>query len=183
MTSKNVVLANWSPLEEETKEKPSSHNDSSFAPEQPNSEPKLLRAGKTQIRWRRGDDQRLFEALENYCRESGDTLEQIHSRAKSNPDIEFFWNIISSVIGWKGQLKPLVDRFVKLYSSDTLSTRENKLLRKLIRRRRKDPSIKWSSILSHFPGKSMEFIQSYAFTKKWIASAQDFQLDDSELIS
>lgn len=179
MTSKNVVLANWDPLEEETKEKPSSHDDSLFEPEQPSSEPKQLRAGKTQIRWRRGDDQRLFEALENYCRESGDTLEEIYSRARSTPDIELFWNIICSVIGWKGQLKPLVDRFVKLYSSNTLSTRENKLLRKLIRRRRKDLSIKGSSILNQFPGKSIEFIQSYALAKKWIANPQDLQLDDS----
>lgn len=172
------MLANWDPVDEETKQKSYSYSDSSFVPEQFHLDLKRLRAGKTQIRWRRSDDQRLFEALENYCQESGDTLDQIRSRAINKLDPEVLWNHICAVVQWKGQLKPLVDRFVKLYSSDTLSTREIKLLRKLIRQKRKNPTVKWTSILNQFPGKSVEFIRNYAHAKKWISRPEDLQHDD-----
>lgn len=61
-------------------------------------------------------------------------------------------------MAWRGPVSTLQQRFVKLNSLEGLSVREEMLLRKLYAKKKQDPSIKWESILYHFPGRSLSTI-------------------------
>lgn len=61
----------------------------------------------------------------------------------------------------KKGLKFFMKRVVKLDNMRSVSRREHKLIRKLLRGSKKSEVIDWEAILFHFPGKRLEYLKSY----------------------
>ena len=89
-----------------------------------------------------------------------------------------FWCDIASKIKWLWSAESLGNRFVRIFKKPKLSTRDAKLLRKLIRRKRKDSTITWKSIIDEFPGRDLELLREHAFSRRWIKNKTDLTPDE-----
>ena len=107
----------------------------------------ILQPDEPPERWKREDDKRLYRFVINYWDQSGDTLDDVYRRLKTNYKKEFgLWRTISREIDWKGPIRKIQNRFLMLSNMKGLSTREIELLRKLVAKKQNDPSIEWDSI-------------------------------------
>ena len=121
----------------------------------------------------------MFQFIKEYCKKSGDTMQNILQRTKENSSSQLiFWSVIAHKMNWRGPVSTLQQRFVKLHSSTKLSVREVQLLHKLHKKMKKDSSIKWEEVLYYFPGKTVEMLQ---FGIKQVGNIGPIEIDsDSE---
>lgn len=140
----------------------------------------ILKPDKPKQRWKRDNDRKMFQFIREYCKKSGDTMQNIIHRIKENPNGQLnFWSVVAHKMNWRGPVGTLQQRFVKLHNPSKLSVREEQLLQKLYNKKKNDSNIKWDSILYYFPGRTLEIVQSTVrkFYKPFGAIEID---DDSE---
>lgn len=133
---------------------------------------------KKQVRWKRKDDAKLFEYVENYCASTCSTIPSLINNLKTDSKDQEFWEKAAIELKWNRCSQSLVNRFLKLCLNQDLSTREEKLLRKLIRvKRRTQSSMRWIDIIKKFPGKRADTLINYAVDHNWIDSHEEIKLE------
>ena len=133
-----------------------------------------------QVRWKKIDDQRLIAYLDNYCKLATTSFNHLTVRGENEDETLALWTTIAAGVQWVSSPQALRERFIKLVTSQSLSTRDIKLLKKLVRRKNNSQSHKnatskstnrdcflsWGAIAIEFPGKTVEFIIRMA-REKW----------------
>ena len=137
----------------------------------------ILKPDQPKERWKRDNDRTMFQFIREYCKDTGDTMQEILRRTKENPSEEInFWSEIANKLKWRGLVETLQQRFINLHNMKGLSVREEHLLQKLYDKKKKNPTIKWDSILYYFPGRSLDTILGFLRWKA-IDSPIEIELD------
>ena len=103
----------------------------------------------------------LLSLLIVNCKEYGLSIEQfINKEREITKEMLKVLKIIKKKIGWKRSKNILLQRIQKIGNNSKFSVRENKLLRKLINQQRRNGYTSFEEILDHFPGKTIEILQT-----------------------
>jgi hypothetical protein len=111
-------------------------------------------------RWGRENDKILFKTireLELKGLVSLDhllTIKVVHEAVKDGQMI-----LLANQVNWIGPIRNLARRIKSLSSQKRLSVRENKLLKRIVRRDYKDTDINYDKLLDEFPGRSQRFLE------------------------
>jgi len=91
---------------------------------------KILKSDAPKERWKRDNDRRMFQYLRDYCKESGDKLENIHQKLNDDPEGQLaFWSTVAHKLSWRGPVATLQKRFKMVSQLKGISIREEILLK------------------------------------------------------
>ena len=117
-------------------------------------------------RWNRIDDKRLFKVIRNMAEKSHMILDDF-VREIINNDTSPFWEKIYQQAPEAKQMQKKDSKFfkkrvIKLNNMKSVSRREHKLIRKLLKYYKNKGRVEWSKVIYHFPGKRLGEFINYA---------------------
>lgn len=119
----------------------------------------LAKGIKTQIRWRKKDDSKLYDTLLEEMEKRGMSFDELRNVTFRTYNPEFLVELIKKT-GWRGSCLTIKQRILKLIeNSKTFSSRELKKLRKIYYKMIKADKLDWKELKYHFPGKNLDYIK------------------------
>ena len=107
----------------------------------------------------------LFYVLQNLCKEHNLPIKVFKLSKKYTKPMKVLLKELKSTIGWRGTLLSLHARIKKVTAKSSLTTRDRKLLSKLINQQRKTGIVDYEQIEYYFPGKTAKELQHEYETK------------------
>ena len=113
-------------------------------------------------RWNNVDDWKMFTQLRKACKEQNIDIEEYWT--KEYPISKQHESILIEIaynLDWKRDILTLIKRIKMLVKDQSMSVRQNNLIRKLFREsQKKNIELDFESIMDSFPGKSIETLKS-----------------------
>ena len=110
--------------------------------------------------WDRLDDWIAFYFLQEVCIAFKISIIDFLQEAKVKDSLlSKVLNEMKLIIDWKSDTFKLRQRFLKMVQSKSFSSRETKLLKKLVTQNKTQKNVCWETILFHFPGKTINSLK------------------------
>lgn len=138
--------------QEETKEAPQSSGDLNFTV---NGILKALNKHRKHRRWGRKEDREMFSQLKSILLQLGIDADEFYQEPfeykATRTDI---FSRLLARSNWKNDIESLVHRVHTLTSIQEFSTRDMKLLKRLVKRQKVDQKLDYDVLAFNFPGKT-----------------------------
>jgi hypothetical protein len=138
----------------------------------------LTKGIKTQIRWRKRDDSKLYDTLLEEMERRQMSFDELRNVTFKTYNPDFLVGLIKKT-GWRGSCLTIKQRILKLVeNSKTFSSRELKKLRKIFYKMIKANKLDWNELNYQFPGKNLDYIKetciSFPRSDKLLKQSQYF---------
>ena len=124
------------------------------------SQRRQRRVQSASIRWSKDDDRAMFDTLCRLTQQQNIPLQDALQKKQISEEFRNVLDQVKALHNWRGSIYVLKKRVKYIISKPNLSAREERELKRLIRQEVLG-LISFNEILTHFPGKSEEYIQNF----------------------